>query len=144
MIEKSKFREKLLSAHTSSSDLKVLFPEVSWRCAFVSGPSLKRKNRLGKSTPSPAPTHRSKFISPSTESMESPSMSRITSSPSITPSMNRKYSRPYLGHHRHLQGFDETASATPAQPGYRHVLCLRTDRFRQDIHHEWPARADSK
>jgi hypothetical protein len=86
MIEKSKYKEKLLSPHTSSNELKVPPPTHSSLSAFANDPSSKRRSRLEKSTPSPAPTRKSRCTSPSTRSMASPSTWKTTSSPSTTPS----------------------------------------------------------
>jgi hypothetical protein len=48
MIEKNKFKEKLLSPHTSSMDLKVTNHQQSLQCVSGSALSSKNKSKMGK------------------------------------------------------------------------------------------------
>ena len=45
MIEKSRFKEKLLSPHTNSSELKVRLSPFSWQSASASDQSSRKRNR---------------------------------------------------------------------------------------------------
>lgn len=58
MIEKSRFKEKLLSPHTNSSELKVPPATPSSQSVSESDPSSRRRKWVARSTPSPAPTRR--------------------------------------------------------------------------------------
>lgn len=46
MIEKSRFKEKLLSPHTNSSELKVPLSPPSWQSASASDPSSRRSSKV--------------------------------------------------------------------------------------------------
>lgn len=48
MIEKSRFKEKLLSPHTNSSELKVHPSPLSWQSASASDPSSRRNSRVAR------------------------------------------------------------------------------------------------
>ena len=91
MIEKNKFKEKILSSHASSADMKVTLQSIfSCRFVCVRGQFLKNNNKVDKLIQSPVPTHKSKFINPNLESTASPNLFKIIHSPSITPSTNNK------------------------------------------------------
>jgi hypothetical protein len=50
MIEKSKYKEKLLSPHISSSDLKVILHQISWQYALESDLFSRKNSKMEKST----------------------------------------------------------------------------------------------
>lgn len=91
MIEKNKFKEKILSSHASSADMKVVLLSI-FSCQFVCarGQFLKNNNKMGKLIQSPAPIHKSKSINPNLKLMASPNLFKIIPLPSITPSTNNK------------------------------------------------------
>lgn len=90
MIDKNRFREKILSPHVSSSENKVSLLLFSSLSVSERDPSSRKKKPTEKSTPSPQPTRRSASTNPSTKSTASPNTSKITPSPSTTPSTTMK------------------------------------------------------
>lgn len=92
MIEKNKFKEKLLTPHTSSNDLKVISILPSLQSVSAKDPSSRNRNKEAKSILFLAPTLKSKCMSLSTRSMESRSMFKIMSSPLIILLTKRRYS----------------------------------------------------
>ena len=50
MIEKNKFKEKILSQHISSADLKVPLSSCSWQSVFGKDPFFRRKKPMEKLT----------------------------------------------------------------------------------------------
>jgi hypothetical protein len=58
MIDKNRFREKILSPHVSSTETKVSPPLFSSLSVFAKGLSSRRKRLTAKSIPSLLPIHR--------------------------------------------------------------------------------------
>ena len=58
MIDKNRFRDKMLCPHTSSADNKVPTSPSSSLSAFASDPSLRKKRPMGRLTLSLRPTHK--------------------------------------------------------------------------------------
>jgi hypothetical protein len=144
MIEKSRFKEKMLSPHANSSELKVSPPLYSSQLSSANDQSSRRRSREARSTPFPALIHRLKCMNPSTRSMASPSTWKTTYLPSTTPSTNRKYPSHHLGNSRDVQIGHETATAAGDKAGNRDLFRLRPDWFWEDLHNERTAIADSK
>jgi hypothetical protein len=67
MIEKNKFREKLISPHVSSADVKVILYLLSLQYVLESGQYSKRRNKMDKLTPYQQLIHKLKFISQNTK-----------------------------------------------------------------------------
>lgn len=70
MIEKSKFREKMLSPHTPGTELKVVLFLFSYQSVFERGQYLKKRNKTEKSILLAVPIPKSKSTSLSTKLME--------------------------------------------------------------------------
>ena len=91
MIEKNKFKEKILSEHTSSADMKVLLPLMfSCRFAYAKGPSSKNNNRMVKSTLSLVQILKSKYMNLSFEWTVLPNLFKIIHLHLITHSTKNK------------------------------------------------------
>lgn len=56
MIDKNRFKDKLLQPHTCSTSVKVAPLLFSSQSASEKGPSSRSRSRQERSTPSPAPT----------------------------------------------------------------------------------------
>ena len=69
MIDKNRFKDKLLQPHTSSTLVKVSQHQLSCQSALGKGQFSKKRSRMEKSTPSPAPIPRLRFTSPNTRLM---------------------------------------------------------------------------
>lgn len=143
MIDKHRFKEKILSPHVSSTESKVI--SVSFSSLYVSEKDLSSKKRksMVKLTPFPQPTLRLGFLSPNSKSMVSQNMFKIMFLPSTTPLMKKKYTSFYLELKRYLSSGTETASPLTSQQWSRHLLRLRADRFRKNLHHESTSRRPS-
>ena len=102
MIEKNKFREKILSPHASSADMKVSLPLFSWQCALEKDRFSKNNKPMDKLTQSHALILKSKFTSLSIGLMVLPNTFKIIHSHSIIHSMNNKYSYDHTEHLRYL------------------------------------------
>lgn len=58
MIEKSKFKEKLLSPHTQSDQLKVFHALASLQYVFERGQYSRKRSKMDRSIQYPVRTHR--------------------------------------------------------------------------------------
>ena len=90
MIDKNRYKDKLLQPHISSTMVKVSPHQLSSQCASGRGLYSRRRSRLERSTLSPAPTRRSRSTSLSTRWTASPNTSRTTCLLSTTPSMRKR------------------------------------------------------
>jgi len=70
MIDKSRFKEKILSPHVSSVENKVQLNWFSWLSAFAKGLSSKRRKRMDKLTLFLPQTHKWECTSQSLKWME--------------------------------------------------------------------------
>lgn len=90
MIDKSRFKEKILSPHVSSVENKVLPVPLSSLSACGSAPSSRRRSRTAKSTPFLRRTRRSACTSRSSRWTASPSTWKTTVSRSTTLSTKKR------------------------------------------------------